>query len=113
MPYEAPSYTGPEPGAEVANGRICKRWMDALPSPLPPAPRAMHPLTGRPRHRPKDHGSCHCGAVTLAIKIKPLETWDASIDEERMVDCNCSICVRVSRPVGSQGLPIRHRCAQD
>ncbi|KAJ2898864.1 Mss4-like protein [Zalerion maritima] len=33
------------------------------------------------------HGSCHCGAVTVAIKTKPLdETYDAMIAE-----CNCSI----------------------
>ncbi|KAK4233544.1 centromere protein V [Achaetomium macrosporum] len=35
-------------------------------------------------------GSCHCGAVTVAPSPKPLdETFD-----ERIVDCNCSICVR-------------------
>lgn len=43
---------------------------------------------------PKDHGSCHCGAVTLALKSKPLETLDPTVDAERIVDCNCSICVR-------------------
>lgn len=44
-----------------------------------------------------DHGSCHCGAVRLAVKMKPLETWDTLSDGEyRVVECNCSICVRVS-----------------
>jgi hypothetical protein len=40
-----------------------------------------------------DHGSCHCGKVTLAVKVdKPLDT----IDAEGIVECNCSICARVS-----------------
>lgn len=43
-----------------------------------------------------DHGSCHCGAVTLAVKVdKPLEDRDITVDEERIVECNCSICSRV------------------
>lgn len=29
-PYKAPAYTGPEPSAEVENGRICKRLTNAL-----------------------------------------------------------------------------------
>lgn len=58
-------------------------------------------LTGLARS-PKDHGSCHCGAVTLAVKVKPLETWDISKEEERIVECNCSICVRVSTPIQTQ-----------
>lgn len=46
-----------------------------------------------------DHGSCHCGAVTLAVKVdKPLEDRDITVDEERIVECNCSICMRVSLP---------------
>lgn len=45
----------------------------------------------------EDHGSCHCGAVRLAVKVKPLETWDTvSNEDESVVECNCSICVRVS-----------------
>lgn len=47
-------------------------------------------------HVTTDHGSCHCGAVTIALKSKPLETLDISKDEERIIDCNCSICVRVT-----------------
>jgi hypothetical protein len=36
------------------------------------------------------YGSCHCGAVTLAAKMAPLdETY-----KDRVVDCNCSICQR-------------------
>ena len=34
-------------------------------------------------------GSCHCGAVTLAVKTKPLSEVDLKED-------NCSICQRVS-----------------
>ncbi|CAJ2512687.1 Uu.00g008060.m01.CDS01 [Anthostomella pinea] len=35
-------------------------------------------------------GSCHCGAVTLALKSQPLdETY-----EEKVIECNCSICSR-------------------
>ncbi|RYO76841.1 hypothetical protein DL766_010376 [Monosporascus sp. MC13-8B] len=35
-------------------------------------------------------GSCHCGAVRVAVKTKPLgKTYDAPIRE-----CNCSICLR-------------------
>jgi hypothetical protein len=37
-------------------------------------------------------GSCHCGAVTLALKSKPLDEQDATCE------CNCSICSRVSNP---------------
>jgi hypothetical protein len=44
-----------------------------------------------------DHGSCHCGAVTLAVKVdKPLEQRDITVDAERIVECNCSVCTRVS-----------------
>ncbi|KAI3330700.1 glutathione-dependent formaldehyde-activating enzyme [Ustulina deusta] len=35
-------------------------------------------------------GSCHCGAITLALKSKPLNK-DFT---ENIVECNCSICVR-------------------
>ncbi|KAL1841834.1 hypothetical protein VTJ49DRAFT_6511 [Mycothermus thermophilus] len=34
--------------------------------------------------------SCHCGAVTLALTSKPLD----STYPEATVDCNCSVCVR-------------------
>ncbi|KAI0132536.1 glutathione-dependent formaldehyde-activating enzyme [Xylariales sp. AK1849] len=35
-------------------------------------------------------GSCHCGAIRLALKTKPLdETYS-----DRVVECNCSICSR-------------------
>ncbi|KAJ4389827.1 hypothetical protein N0V93_007299 [Gnomoniopsis smithogilvyi] len=40
------------------------------------------------------YGSCHCGAVRLALKVKPFETWDTLSDEESVVECNCSSCVR-------------------
>ncbi|KAI1850096.1 hypothetical protein JX265_003469 [Neoarthrinium moseri] len=36
------------------------------------------------------YGSCHCGAVRLALKSPPLdETYD-----DRVIECNCSICGR-------------------
>ncbi|KAI0380559.1 Mss4-like protein [Hypomontagnella monticulosa] len=35
-------------------------------------------------------GGCHCGAVTLALKSKPIDsTYDAPL-----VECDCSICCR-------------------
>jgi hypothetical protein len=41
------------------------------------------------------HGSCHCGAVKMAVKTKPLDhTYD-----ERIIEGDCSICSRV-RTVG-------------
>ncbi|KAK0642861.1 glutathione-dependent formaldehyde-activating enzyme [Cercophora newfieldiana] len=36
------------------------------------------------------HGSCHCGAVTLALKSPPLDKDYPG----KVVDCNCSICGR-------------------
>lgn len=37
--------------------------------------------------------------MTLAVKVdKPLEDRDITVDEERIVECNCSICSRVSSP---------------
>lgn len=37
------------------------------------------------------YGSCYCHKVKTAVKIKPLdETYD-----ERVTECNCSICRRV------------------
>ncbi|KAI1386358.1 glutathione-dependent formaldehyde-activating enzyme [Hypoxylon trugodes] len=35
-------------------------------------------------------GSCHCGAIRLALKMKPLD----KTSDERIMDCNCSICNR-------------------
>ncbi|KAL6791288.1 Mss4-like protein [Trichoderma sp. SZMC 28013] len=35
-------------------------------------------------------GSCHCGAVTVAISCKPLD----ELNEGVVVVCNCSICTR-------------------
>lgn len=49
-----------------------------------------------PTNTEPDHGSCHCGAVTLAVKVdKPLEERDITVDEERICECNCSVCIRV------------------
>jgi hypothetical protein len=36
-------------------------------------------------------GSCHCGAITLALKSKPIDKTYT----ERILECNCSICERV------------------
>ncbi|KAK5654648.1 hypothetical protein OQA88_6969 [Cercophora sp. LCS_1] len=36
------------------------------------------------------HGSCHCGAVTLALKSLPLDKKYPS----KIIDCNCSHCLR-------------------
>lgn len=31
----------------------------------------------------------------MAVNVnKPLDTWDITIEEERIVECNCSICMR-------------------
>jgi hypothetical protein len=58
-PYQAPKYTGPEPTAEIENGRIY-------------------------------HGSCHCGAVTLAVKSLPLD----KDYPDTALECACSICLK-------------------
>lgn len=34
------------------------------------------------------NGNCHCGAITYAVKTRPLE-------EQEVVKCNCSLCSRV------------------
>ncbi|KAL7627550.1 hypothetical protein AAE478_001743 [Parahypoxylon ruwenzoriense] len=36
-------------------------------------------------------GSCHCGAVKVALKSKPLD----KASTERISECNCSICGRI------------------
>ena len=38
------------------------------------------------------HGSCHCGAITLAVKSQPLDKEYP----ETVMDCACSICSFVS-----------------
>ncbi|KAK5634554.1 hypothetical protein RRF57_010267 [Xylaria bambusicola] len=38
-------------------------------------------------------GSCHCGAVTLAVKSQPLDK-----DAKGLIECNCSICARYGTP---------------
>jgi hypothetical protein len=39
------------------------------------------------------NGGCHCGAVTLAFKTKPLP--EVSQSEPGVRECDCSICSRV------------------
>jgi len=60
--YEPPVFSGAEPAAEIANGKIYT-------------------------------GSCHCGAVKVAVKSPPID----STYEDRILECNCSICQRVRR----------------
>ncbi len=41
------------------------------------------------------HGSCHCGAVRLALRSQPIdETLDMNKSSDLVIDCNCSICMR-------------------
>ncbi|ERS99853.1 uncharacterized protein SPSK_09647 [Sporothrix schenckii 1099-18] len=41
------------------------------------------------------HGSCHCGAVRVALRSQPLdETLDREKQGDRVVECDCSICQR-------------------
>ncbi|KAI1484352.1 glutathione-dependent formaldehyde-activating enzyme [Biscogniauxia mediterranea] len=62
--YTPPEFKGPEPPANVEGGKIYT-------------------------------GSCHCGAVTLAVKVKPLDsTYQGSTFQEKVVECDCSICIR-------------------
>ncbi|KAK4211276.1 hypothetical protein QBC37DRAFT_427304 [Rhypophila decipiens] len=63
--YKAPAFTGPEP---------------ALPEGTDSSNAKVY------------HGSCHCGAITAAVKLPaPIEDKDT---KERIVECNCSICSR-------------------
>ncbi|CAK7214773.1 hypothetical protein SBRCBS47491_002264 [Sporothrix bragantina] len=41
------------------------------------------------------YGSCHCGAVRVALRSQPLdETLDREKQSDRVIDCDCSICQR-------------------
>lgn len=40
-------------------------------------------------------GGCHCGAITLALKSKPID----SSYEANLLECDCSICTRVLSPL--------------
>jgi hypothetical protein len=42
------------------------------------------------------HGSCHCGAVTTAVKVNG--SLEDGTYTERIIECNCSICRRVRTP---------------
>ncbi|KAF6804245.1 glutathione-dependent formaldehyde-activating gfa [Colletotrichum sojae] len=69
---EKPQY----PGASLHGGYVPPEHN----GPLPPA------IDGHKLYT----GSCHCGAVTVALMSKPLdETFD-----ELVAECNCSICMR-------------------
>ncbi|KAI1102734.1 hypothetical protein F4804DRAFT_312075 [Jackrogersella minutella] len=35
-------------------------------------------------------GGCHCGAITIALKSKPID----STYDEKLLECDCSICIR-------------------
>ncbi|KAJ7291439.1 Mss4-like protein [Mycena rebaudengoi] len=43
-------------------------------------------------------GSCHCGAVTFALKsAAPLEVQAATgVEEDAVKECDCSICIRIA-----------------
>lgn len=70
--YKPPAYTGPEP---------------TLP---PDVEGSAAVINGGKTY----HGSCHCGAITAVVKLpQPLE--DKEHSKERIVECNCSICMRV------------------
>jgi hypothetical protein len=60
--YQRPAYAGPDPDLEVEE-QDGKMY----------------------------YGACHCGAVTLAAKLQPLDHRY----EGRVVECNCSHCNRV------------------
>ena len=48
-----------------------------------------HPDAGTlPADQKIYNGNCHCGAVTYAVKTTPLE-------EQKVMNCNCSLCSRV------------------
>jgi len=56
---------------------------------------------GGPADAKTYHGSCHCGAVTFALRHKPLdelEPLNHDKDADRIIECNCSICHRVRDP---------------
>lgn len=42
-------------------------------------------------------GSCHCGAIQLALKSKPLDSTFPEGFLQGVGECNCSICMRVRR----------------
>jgi hypothetical protein len=49
------------------------------------------------------HGSCHCGAVTTAVRVKgSLE--DGTYDG-RLMECNCSFCRLVCGPFQLLSMP--------
>ncbi|KAK4191957.1 Mss4-like protein [Podospora australis] len=62
--YTPPAYTGPEP----------------TPAGIPENEGKIY------------HGSCHCGAVTVAVKTK--HPIDSEAYTEPVMECNCSACMR-------------------
>ncbi|PKS11102.1 hypothetical protein jhhlp_002863 [Lomentospora prolificans] len=40
------------------------------------------------------HGSCHCGAVTIAVKSKDFHKDPDATSEKGLFSCGCSICAR-------------------
>ncbi|KAK6853233.1 hypothetical protein PG995_010045 [Apiospora arundinis] len=63
----------------------------SLPPPYDPPPFIGPEPEANIRGGKVYHGSCHCGAVTLALKSKPLDSSYSS----GMAECNCSICSRL------------------
>lgn len=69
----------------------------------PPAPYSGPLPTGGPEGAKLYHGSCHCGAVKMALKFQDLDKL-SDADEDRVIECNCSSCQRVSRSFYSMPL---------
>lgn len=53
-------------------------------------------------------GGCHCGAVTLAFKSKPLPKVSQS--ESGVLSCDCSICTRVCTLISYEPYLITKPC---
>lgn len=94
--YEPIAYKGPEPDVNEG-GKICTCCFS----------QRLCKSVWRTDTQ-LDRGSCHCGAVTLAVKVdKPLEARDITVDEERIVECNCSICMRVGFSLSSLSFSLK------
>jgi hypothetical protein len=60
-----------------------------------PPPFPSHPDADRLQSDERIYnGNCHCGAVAYAVKTKSLE-------EQKVMCCNCSSCSRVRLPSSS------------
>ncbi|TPX15527.1 uncharacterized protein E0L32_012435, partial [Thyridium curvatum] len=75
-------------------------------SAIPPAWTPREYSGPEPAGGPKDgklyHGSCHCGKVTIAARVNPLEKRNNEDEADRICECNCSVDQRTI-PVVDQG----------